>query len=51
MLSTIKNSYSLDSSTPLPILDISNLVERTFLMPANKNQQYLQVRIVKTTED
>ena len=37
-LSTVANNDSLNSLTPMPIFDISNLVERTFLMPANKNR-------------
>ena len=39
--STIANDNSLNSSTSVPILEISNLAERAFLIPADENGQYL----------
>ena len=51
ILSTIANDISLNSLTPMPIFNLSDLVRRTFFMPANKNRQHFQVRIVKAIED
>jgi len=50
-LSTAADDDSLNSLTHVPILDISYLMGRTFLLPASENRQHLQVRIVKAIED
>jgi len=51
ILSTVANNDFLNSLTLVSILDMSNLISRTFLIPTNENGQYLQVRIVKAIED
>ena len=42
---------SLPNTPPMPIIDSSDLVERIFLIPINKDGQCLQERIVKAIED
>ena len=49
--STIADDESLESLTPIPILDTSDLVGRTFLMPADDSGQRLRARIVKAIDD
>ena len=51
MHSTIANNDSLNSSTPIPILNLSDLIRRTFLILANENGKYLRARIAKAIED
>ena len=47
MLFTIVDYNCLPDATCIPIIDPSDLVENTFLMPTNENGQHLQVRIVE----
>ena len=50
-LNTTENDESFDSSTNIPILDTSDLLGRTFLIPANKDRQCLRERITKAIDD
>ena len=49
--STITDDEFLYSLTSVPILDISDLVKRTFLMLNNKNGERLQLRIIKAIDN